>query len=139
MSEGVDAASTTRCVGGIVHDDTGRLLCVQRAREPAKGQWSLPGGKVHPGESDEAALRRELLEETGLDVSPGQLAGSVVRGPFEIYDYACVVRTGVLRAGDDAANARWLAFADLTDLDRAGCLTAGLIDTLRGWNALPRI
>ena len=58
--------SAVRCVGAVVHDAAGRLLMVRRANEPGRGQWSLPGGRVEPGESDASALARELREETGL-------------------------------------------------------------------------
>ncbi|HYP24947.1 MAG TPA: NUDIX domain-containing protein, partial [Actinomycetota bacterium] len=54
-------------VGAIVVRD-GRLLMVQRANEPGAGLWSLPGGRVEHGEYLAAALRREVKEETGLDV-----------------------------------------------------------------------
>jgi len=47
-------------VGAIVFDDRRRLLLVQRANPPAQGRWSVPGGHVEPGESDEAATLREL-------------------------------------------------------------------------------
>ena len=70
------------CVGGIVvHDGPGgrRLLLVLRGREPSRGNWSVPGGRVEPGESDEAATAREVLEETGLHVNVGPLVGSVER------------------------------------------------------------
>ncbi|MFD1047221.1 NUDIX domain-containing protein [Kibdelosporangium lantanae] len=60
-----------RCVGGVIHDTQGRLLLVRRAHEPGKGLWSLPGGRVEPGENDAEALARELFEETGLTVEPG--------------------------------------------------------------------
>ncbi|MGH3951304.1 MAG: NUDIX hydrolase, partial [Pseudonocardiaceae bacterium] len=71
-----------RCVGGIVHDDTGRLLLIKRGNEPSRGKWSIPGGRVEQGESDADAVRRELSEETGLDVDPGALIGTVTRGEF---------------------------------------------------------
>ncbi|MEU6643694.1 NUDIX domain-containing protein [Saccharomonospora sp. NPDC046836] len=128
---------TVRCVGGVVHDNAGRLLLIQRAHEPSRGRWSLPGGRVEPDETDSAAVVRELREETGLDVVPGQLVGSVVREPYVIYDYACSVRGGRLVAGDDAAAARWVDRAQFAELDRAGELTDGLADTLRDWGVLP--
>ncbi|PXY32446.1 NUDIX hydrolase [Prauserella muralis] len=127
-----------RCVGGVVHDATGRLLLIQRAHEPARGRWSLPGGRVEAGETDADAVVRELREETGLDVLPGQLVGTVVRGAYEIHDYACAVGGGELVAGDDAAAARWVDGAAFAELERTGALTDGLADTLRDWGALPR-
>lgn len=76
---------------------------------------------------------RELREETGLDVVPGELAGMVVRGRYEIYDYLCEVRGGRLRAGDDAADARWVDAATFAELD----LSEGLADTLLSWGRTP--
>ena len=71
-----------RCVGAIVHDAGGRLLVIRRGRPPGAGRWSLPGGRVEPGESDAEAVVRELLEETGLRVETGSLIGRVERpGP----------------------------------------------------------
>jgi len=67
------------CVGGLAYDDAGRLLLVQRANEPGRGLWSVPGGRVEPGEDDAAALVREMLEETGLQVTPDALVGRVQR------------------------------------------------------------
>ncbi|WP_141577989.1 NUDIX hydrolase [Actinomadura sp. WMMA1423] len=126
-----------RCVGGIVRDGDGRLLLVRRGRPPGEGLWSIPGGRVEPGEDDAAALVRELREETGLDVLVGPLAGTVERpGPggvvYEIYDYTATVCGGTLRAGDDAEDARWVAPAELDALP----LTPGLVDALSGWGVL---
>ncbi len=122
------------CVGGLAYDDEGRLLLVQRANDPGRGRWSLPGGRVEPGEDDAAALVREMREETGLDVEPGPLVGRVQRGRYAIADYRCTVRGGTLRAGDDALDARFV--------DRAALAALPLVDlllvTLTGWGALPR-
>ncbi|MEV8439817.1 NUDIX domain-containing protein [Actinosynnema sp. NPDC051121] len=127
-----------RCVGGIAHDSIGRLLLVRRRNPPGEGLWSLPGGRVEPGESDETALVRELREETGLSVTVGALIGSVTRpaprGVYEIHDYACQVRSGVLRPGDDAVDARWVDAAILATLP----LTGMLRETLESWGQLPR-
>ncbi|MEV6831756.1 NUDIX domain-containing protein [Amycolatopsis sp. NPDC051102] len=131
-------STTIRCVGGIAHDAYGRLLLIRRRNDPGSGQWSLPGGRVEPGETDETAVIRELSEETGLDVIPGTLVGSVRRGPYEIFDYACEVAGGILTAGDDASEARWSDAADLAALEAAGELVDLLYVTLRDWNALPR-
>lgn len=128
------AMGSVRCVGGIAHDAAGRLLVIQREHDPGRGLWSLPGGRVESGETDEQALVREMGEETGLDVRPGPLVGMVVRGRYEIYDYTCEVLGGELRAGDDAADARWVDAAAFSTLE----LTEGLADTLRDWDRLPR-
>ncbi|MCO1657519.1 NUDIX hydrolase [Pseudonocardia humida] len=121
------------CVGGLAYDDLHRLLLVQRANEPGRGQWSLPGGRVEPGETDQQALVREMEEETGLSVEPGPLIGRVSRGNYAIADYLCTVIGGTLRAGDDALDARWCSAEDLHALP----LVAELITTLSEWRALP--
>ena len=132
------ASTTIRCVGGIAFDARGRLLLIRRLNEPGSGLWSLPGGRVEPGEADEAAVIRELREETGLDVIPGTLIGTVTRGPYAIHDYACTVVGGVLTAGDDASEARWSDAADLSALEARGELVELLYVTLGDWGALPR-
>jgi 8-oxo-dGTP diphosphatase len=121
------------CVGGLVYDDEGRLLLIQRRNEPGRGLWSVPGGRVEPGEDDAAALVREMREETGLDVAPGPLIGSVQRGPFAIADYRCTVVAGTLAASDDALDARFVDRATLELLP----LVDGLLVTLTEWDALP--
>ena len=126
-----------RCVGAIITDDTGRLLLIKRGHEPEEGRWSLPGGRVKPGESDWDALVREVREETGLDVEPGRLIGEAERPApggaiFDIHDYAASVNGGQLAAGDDAADARWVHPRDIDRLD----LTSGLAETLTAWGVL---
>ena len=125
------------CVGAIVTDGRGRLLMIKRGREPGAGLWSIPGGRIEPGETDAEALVREMLEETSLTVEVGRLLGRVQR-PFldgaviDIRDYAVTVTGGTLRPGDDAADARWVAAADLNSLE----ITEGLIDALISWGVL---
>jgi 8-oxo-dGTP diphosphatase len=125
------------CVGAIVRDAAGRLLLIQRGHDPEAGRWSLPGGRIEAGESDVQALVRELAEETGLTVEPGPLVGAVERpGPggsvLDIRDYAATVTGGTLRAGDDAADARWVPPAEVPDWP----LTTGLAETLQAWGVL---
>lgn len=131
-----------RCVGAVVHDAQGRLLLVQRANDPGRGQWSLPGGRVEAGESDASAVARELHEETGLLVRAGSLVGSVSRpaphGVFMIFDYVAEVVGGELSAGDDASAAAWVDLVTFTDLDRRGLLVDLLAETLTAWGVLPR-
>ncbi len=115
-----------RCVGAVIRRDDGRLLLIQRGNEPGRGLWSLPGGRVEPGESDEAAVAREVAEETGLAVTVGQLAGRVVRGRYDIGDYFATVVGGELAAATDALDARW---ADPRELHT----TSRLVETLAAW------
>ncbi len=93
---------------------------------------------MEPNETDVAAVTRELAEETGLSVTVGRLVGSVERpaptGAFLIFDYECQVRSGVLRAGDDASDVAWVDSATLTTLQT----TEGLLEALSEWNCLPR-
>jgi 8-oxo-dGTP diphosphatase len=138
MSPGAEHGEPTiRCVGAVVHDAAGRLLLVRRANDPGRGQWSLPGGHVEPGESDADAVARELREETGLEVRVGSLVGSVQRGPFLIFDYAAEAVGGLLQAGDDASDAAWVDHAEFTRMAAAAELVAQLADTLTSWQALP--
>jgi ADP-ribose pyrophosphatase YjhB (NUDIX family) len=122
------------CVGALTYDASGRLLLVRRANDPGRGLWSLPGGRVEPGEDDAAALIREMAEETGLVVQPGALVGRVRRGRYVIADYRCRVVGGTLVAGDDALDARWCDAAALRRLP----LVPLLWETLDEWDALPR-
>jgi ADP-ribose pyrophosphatase YjhB (NUDIX family) len=129
-----DGNALVACVGGLAYDDEGRILLVRRRNDPGSGLWSVPGGRVEPGETDTQAVIREMAEETGLAVEPGALVGRVRRGPYVIADYRCAVVGGSLRAGDDATDARWCDAAALEDLP----LVPLLMDTLRSWAALPR-
>jgi 8-oxo-dGTP diphosphatase len=129
---------TVRCVGAVVLDESGRLLVIRRGRPPGEGLWSIPGGRVEPGESDAAAVVRELREETGLAVRVGAPAGVVHRPgtgdtTYEIHDYVAEATGGTLRAGDDAADARWVTAEELHALPTA----SGLVATLTGWGLLP--
>lgn len=126
------------CAGGIVLDGSGRLLLVRRGRPPSAGSWSVPGGRCRPGEPPAAACVREVAEETGLAVTVVRRAGRVERaapdgGVYVIDDFVCELVGGVLRAGDDAADAGWFAPAELTGLE----LVPGLLDALAEWDILP--
>ncbi len=116
-------------VGGVIVDD-GKVLLVRRRYEPLKGHWSLPGGMVEIGETLEAALTRELLEETGLAVDVGPVIEVFdritpdedhrIRYHFVLIDYLCWPGGGALRAGSDVDAAIWadpdnLAEYSLTD------------------------
>lgn len=100
----------------------------------------MPGGRVEAGESDQQAVRREVMEETGLHVTVGVRVGTVQRaGPsgevYDVRDYACglaVATTPV--AGDDAAEVRWADRTELKGLDLVDGLWAALVE----WGMLPR-
>ncbi|MEV4171548.1 NUDIX domain-containing protein [Nonomuraea sp. NPDC049709] len=126
------------CVGAIIFDASDRLLLIKRGHPPGMGLWSVPGGRLEPGETDEAGVCREVLEETGLEVEVGRLAGTVDRpGPggvtYVIRDYLATVSGGVPAAGDDAADVRWCDRADLVRLP----LSEGLLESLTAWGVLP--
>lgn len=131
-SNGPEPRGLVPCVGAIVRDEAGRLLLVRRGHAPAAGRWSLPGGRIEPGETAEQAVAREVLEETGLLVRVGPVVGRVELDRYDIADHACTVEGGTLVAGDDAADARWVAVEHLEDLP----LTDGLAATLRAWGVL---
>jgi len=126
----------------VIRDEAGRLLLIKRGHEPGAGLWSIPGGRIEAGESDASALVREVREETGLAVLAGRLLGAVQRPGLagaivDIRDYVAVVTGGVLTAGDDAADARWVSPAQLAQLDVRGELTSGLAEALTSWGVLP--
>ena len=131
------SASVIPCVGAVVTDEQGRLLLIKRGHEPGAGLWSIPGGRIEPGETDAEALVREMFEETGLVVEVGPLIGRVQRpglagAVIDIADYAATVTGGTLRPGDDAADARWVNIADLARME----ITEGLIEALTEWGVL---
>ena len=118
------------CVGAVaVVDD--RLLLVRRGTEPGAGEWSVPGGRVEPGEAIASAVTRELREETGIDGSCGPLLGWVELiaedHHFVVLDF--LVDVGEAHdpvAGDDAAAAAWVPLDQVADLPLVGGLAAFL-------------
>ncbi len=108
-------------VCALIVDDAGRLLLGRRAIEPFAGFWDLPGGFVEEGEHPLDALRRELLEETGLEIEPGAFHGVWMDtyGPaadagsiLNMYWEARIV-SGTMQAADDVSELRWFAADDL--------------------------
>jgi 8-oxo-dGTP diphosphatase len=109
-------------VGGVIVDD-GKVVLVKRRYEPLQGHWSLPGGGVEIGETLEAAVARELMEETGLEVMVGPVIevfdrimrdeDERVRYHYVLVDYLCWPVAGALRAGSDVDAAVLVDPADL--------------------------
>jgi len=130
------------CVGAVVIDRS-RLLLVRRGRGAAIGRWSIPGGRVEPGESLAEATEREVMEETGLAVTCDRFIGWVERISddyhFVIMDFEAVLPPptdgdgegegdgdATLVAGDDAAAVAWVSMDQLPTYD----LVDGLYDFL---------
>ena len=111
-------------VGAVIVDD-GKVVLIKRKYEPLKGQWSLPGGMVEIGETLEAALAREMLEETGLRVDVGPVIEVFdrimrdeehrVRYHYVLVDYLCWPADGLLQAGSDVDMAIWADPATLSE------------------------
>ncbi len=105
-------------MGALIYDGP-RVLLVKRGKEPLKDYWSLPGGAVEAGETLEEALRREVLEETGLIVKIIRLGDIFERimpdlaGRIEYHyvlmDYVCEIAGGELQPGSDSADVRWFS------------------------------
>lgn len=98
-----------------------KILLVKRGREPFKGQWALPGGRIDENETAEECLKREMKEETGLEVEPIRLVGiysDPERDPRGIIAATYLVKRlgGELRAGDDAEEAKWFEMGNLPPL-----------------------
>ena len=110
-------------VGAVVLDGD-RVLLIKRGHEPLKGQWSLPGGGVELGETLEAAIAREVREETGLDIEVGPMvevldritrdAAGNVEHHFVLIDFVCRATGGVLGGASDADAAEWVPLEQLT-------------------------
>lgn len=118
------------CVGALAIRDE-HLLLIQRGTEPGRGLWSLPGGRVEPGETLAEAVVRETLEETGLDVLCDELVGWVERitgsHHFVIMDFAiAVLGRAEAVAGSDAMAVRWVPLWEVSEIQ----LVDGLLDFL---------
>lgn len=117
--------SIIRATSVALFDDE-RVLLILRGREPLKGLWSLPGGKLQSEETHQQAAIREMREETGLGVSnlvfvqefiPFHMKdGLKIGSNFRLEVFTSLHFSGDLRAGDDAKDARWVAMSELSSL-----------------------
>jgi 8-oxo-dGTP diphosphatase len=111
-------------VGAVIVSDD-RVLLVRRANEPLKGEWSLPGGAVEVGETLRAAVAREVLEETGLEVEVGPVVEVLdrirldserrVEYHYVLIDYLCRPTGGSLACASDAEEVVWAGLDELGD------------------------
>lgn len=122
--------------------EKGELLLVKRDQEPARGLWSLPGGRVEWGESLMEACAREVREETGVEVDVEGLAGIAeriipddegrVQFHFVIHDFWARPRAREITRGGDASDVRWVPVGELASLH----LTEGLLEFLQDRGAM---
>jgi len=113
-------------VGAIVFHD-GKVLLVRRGKAPSNGLWAIPGGSVELGETLQQAAEREIKEETGILIRAGEPVFTfdaiqkdeqgVIRFHYVILDLMADYIRGEPRAGGDAAAARWVSAAELSELD----------------------
>ena len=114
----------------------GPILMVERGGNPLKGYWSLPGGLVETGETLEAAVKREILEETGLRIEPLKMvelfqrimpdAQGRAEYHYVLVDYVCKVVGGKLQPGDDVSRVEWVERKHLPSL----LITQGTLDVI---------
>lgn len=103
---------------GAVIVERGRVLLVRRDTEPLRGEWSVPGGMLELGEKLHEGVRREVLEETALEVEVGEVLevfDSIFTDPlgrtqyhYVLIDYLCKPVSGQARAGSDVSDVRWV-------------------------------
>jgi ADP-ribose pyrophosphatase YjhB (NUDIX family) len=116
-------ANSAPTVSAVVADEQGRVLLARRAVEPQLGKWDLPGGFLEEGEEPLAGLRRELREESGLEVEPLSFLGAWVdrygdgEGAIATLNLYWLARVaGSPQAADDVAEFRWFAADELPEL-----------------------
>jgi ADP-ribose pyrophosphatase YjhB (NUDIX family) len=110
-------ASSKATAGALVEDEEGRVLLARRAHEPFKGRWDIPGGFLEEGEHPLDGLRRELREETGLEIEPLDFLGvwmdryggdSTAEATLNLY-WTARAPEGEPRPADDVDDLRWFA------------------------------
>jgi mutator protein MutT len=109
----------------IIHEE--KVLLVERGKEPSKGKWGLPGGLVEVGETIEEAIKREVLEETGISIKPIKLLEVLdsikknedkkVQYHYIIFEFLCKYNSGEIKASSDAPNAAWIPLDSLDSVN----------------------
>lgn len=123
-------------VSGIAFNQQNEVLLIRRDQPPARGLWSVPGGKLEPGESLVEACQREFEEETGLKIRIVSLAALVERR-VESFHYVIAdflvelvdVRNPIPIAGTDASEARWISLDRLGDYETVPGLAEIIVKT----------
>jgi ADP-ribose pyrophosphatase YjhB (NUDIX family) len=123
-------------VGGLIFDDAGRVLLVCRKHPPQAGLWHIPGGRLEPGETLTECCRREVLEETGIEVTPSKIV-AVADRKIEGFHYIIIDFLAKLTVASprepqpstDAADACWVRPDDLTEYP----LVTGLEAVIRSY------
>ena len=113
------SGSPIDCVGVICLRGQ-EVLLIQRGTPPRQGEWSIPGGRIEAGESEEQAALRELFEETGITAKLGPKIATIpafFEGyNYQLHDYGAIWQSGEPVAGDDAAKAQFVAIGDIAAL-----------------------
>lgn len=108
--------SPVNCVG-IVCFRGDEVLLIKRGKQPRKGQWSIPGGRIENGETETEACVRELMEETAVSANILEkielIKADFGMGPYHLHDYLALWQSGEPVAGDDAADARFVPIKNL--------------------------
>jgi ADP-ribose pyrophosphatase YjhB (NUDIX family) len=121
LCESIYYANSAPAVGALCEDELGRLMLVRRGVEPRKGKWDTPGGFLEEGEAPLDGLRRELREETGLEIEPGEFFGALTDlygdGPAApsilSLNWTARILSGTPAAADDISEIRWFAADEL--------------------------
>lgn len=128
-------------VSGIVFNNQKQILLIQRNQPPAMGFWSIPGGKLEPGESLVEACQREIKEETGLDTEVKNIV-AVVERRVEGFHYVIIDYLAQLAdeensqpvAQSDVSEARWVSLEHLFDYDLVAGLAEIILRTYKVYN-----
>ncbi len=109
-------------VGGLVKQGKeDKFLLVRRSKPPNMDSWAIPGGKVEFGETLQEALKREIMEETGLLVEPTELLAliQIMKEGYHyvIMDFICDIKGGSLGASSDAKEAKFFSLSEIRGLD----------------------